>query len=184
VLKHAHHDFASWQTNPVQTPNIVSLKSTHINGSQMVSFFQVFSPNLCTHFSHMCAIWPTHIILLELISLLHNIQNCYNIKNHVNCPDGLWKLTQAWHKMFSFLHYENWFMRIKFLSVHTSTKHSPWCLSRQEIFFQDFEAEFLTFLLQKKCRIFHNLVTFIYHTRRFVGCILIYNNPCDIESYF
>jgi hypothetical protein len=104
-----------------------------------------------------------------LIPLLHTIPNSYNMKNHENPPDGLWKLTQAWHKMFSFLHYENWQMTIIFLSVHTSTKHSPSFLSRQETLLQLSVAEFMAFLLQENAEFFTTLKLF-YHSWCFVGC--------------
>jgi hypothetical protein len=55
------HTCPSWlcilpQTNPVQTPQIISLKTICANVSQAVSFFQVFYPNICMHFSlsHVC----------------------------------------------------------------------------------------------------------------------------------
>jgi hypothetical protein len=111
----------------------------------------------------MCAIWPTDSILLELIPLLHNISNCYNMKNHVNSPDGLWKLSQVWHKMFSFLGCENWHMTIKLLSVHTKTKHSPWFLSRQGIVFQFSAVKFLSVLLPENSESFITLKLFLSH---------------------
>jgi hypothetical protein len=95
-----------------------------------------FSVQIFVHIfhSHMCAIWPTHITLLELIPLLHNIQTVIIWRT---CEVLSWIMkTQASHTMFSFLCYENWQMTIKFLSVHTSTKHSPCFLSHQEIFLQ------------------------------------------------
>jgi hypothetical protein len=57
--------------------------------------------------SHSC-LCPIHITLLELIPFLHKIPNYCNMKNHVNSPDWLWKLTQASNKMFNFVGYENW----------------------------------------------------------------------------
>jgi hypothetical protein len=104
------------------------------------------------------------------------------MKNHVNSPNGLWKLTQAWHKMFSFLRYENWQIT-KSLSVHTSTKHSPCFLSQQEIFLQLSVGEFLALLFKENAESFITLKIF-FITHNFLSCKWLYKNRSDIATHF
>jgi hypothetical protein len=140
------------------------------------------SKSLNTSHSHMCATWPTHITLLELILLLHNISNCYNMKNHVNSSDGLWKLPLDWQKRFSFLGYENWQI-IKLFCAH---KHKP--LTILSLTAANVSSTLCSRILgtpvARKCRIFHNLETFFITHALWVANELIYKNPSDIASYF
>jgi hypothetical protein len=160
VFTHVHHDFASWhkQTHSKPHQNYILKKSISTNVSQVVSFFHVFCPKFCRH-SHLYATWPTHIILLELIPLLHNIPNCYNMKNHVNSPDGVWKLTQH---MFSFLGNENWHI-IKFFCTHKHKTLTILSLTAGNIS-SALCSRILGIPVARECRIFHNLKTSFYHT--------------------
>jgi hypothetical protein len=116
---------------------------------------------VCISHAHTCATWPTHITLIELIHLLHHIQTDIIWRTmYSKLPRWIMKTKQAWHKMFSFLCYEKWQIT-KFLSAHTSTKHSPCFLSQQEIFLQLSVAEFLAFLLQENAESFVTLKLFL-----------------------
>ena len=76
-------------------------------------------------------------------------------------------------------------MTIKFLSVHTSTKHSPSFLSQQEMFLQLSVAEFAEFLLQENAESFITLkLYFITHDALWVANELIYKILSDIASHF
>jgi hypothetical protein len=126
-----------------------------------------------------CATWP----LLEWIPLLHNIPNCYNMKNHVNSPDGSWKLIKDWHKMFSFLGYENWQI-IKFFCAHKHKTLTILSLTAENVS-STLCSRILGNPVARECRIFHNLeIFFITHDALWVANELIYKNPGDIASYF
>jgi hypothetical protein len=149
-------------------------KWSHLSGP-----VQIF---VCISHSHMCAIWPTLITLLELIPLLHNIQNCCNMKNHVNFPDGLWKLPQDWHKMFSFFGYENWQI-INFFCTHKHKTFTILSLTAGNVS-STLCSRIIGIPVARECRIFHNLETFITHDALWAANELIYKNPSDIASYF
>jgi hypothetical protein len=144
------HICPSWlyimsQTNPIQTlPNYfkICLNSilTSSHKSAKWSFFQAFYPNLCMHFSfsqvcHMTCPYqsrwidhcPTHYRRL-LLSVQPYIKNS---------PDRLWKLTQAFHKLFSFFGHENWQMTtIKscFLCIQAQNTHHDFTPRRKHFF--------------------------------------------------
>jgi hypothetical protein len=119
--------------------------------------------------SHMCIIWPTHIALLELIPLLHNIPNCYNMKNHVNSPDGLCKLTQVPNKNVQLLTLRELTDDNKtFVCVHKHKTLTIVSLTAGNIS-SALCSTILGIPVARECRIFHNLETFFYNTR-FLGC--------------
>jgi hypothetical protein len=163
AFTHAHGDFASWhKQTPVQTPPNYIFK-IHLHKCLPSGLILSGPVQIFVHISHshLCATWPTPITLLELIPLVHNTPNCYNMKNHVNSPDGLWKLPQDWHKMFSFLGYENWQI-IKFFCTHMHKTLNILSHTAGNVP-STLCSRILGIPVARECRIFHNLKTF-FHT--------------------
>jgi hypothetical protein len=81
--------------------------------------------------------------------------------------------TEACHKIFSFFGQDNWHMKIKFLSVQTSMKHSQSFLSKQEMFLQLSAVQFMPFLLQENAESFLTLKPVYHMIKYFVGFTVI-----------
>jgi hypothetical protein len=91
------HTLLSWlcilsQTNLIQTLPIFYLKSlismlpaAHRSPKWSIQFSLRFHVQIfvCISLSHMCATWPTHINLPEVITLLHNMANLHTVYIHV-----------------------------------------------------------------------------------------------------
>jgi hypothetical protein len=148
VFTHAH-DFASWHNKP--SP-ITPIKSSKPHPHKCLPSGLILT----------CATWHTHITLLELIPLLHNVPNCYDMTNHVNFPDGLWKLIQAWQKMFSFLGDENWYI-IKFFCAHKHKTLTILSLTAGNIS-SALCSRILGIPVAREWRMFHNSKAFFCHT--------------------
>jgi hypothetical protein len=141
------HTCPSWlcilpQTNPVQNPQIISLKTICTNVSQAVSFFQVFYPNLCVHFSLSRVLHDLPIALSYII---------YQTVIGIKC---------------CFLGYENWHI-IKFFCPHKHKTLTILSLTAG-IISSALCNRILGIPVAKECRNFHNLETFFI--TRFVCC--------------
>jgi hypothetical protein len=138
-------------------------------------FFQISCTNICMYFSfsHVCYMtypyqfpWSDHSPA-QYAKPSQCVQPCIK-----HSTDGLWKLTEACHKILCFFGHENWQMTtIKNFCVHRSTKHLPCFLTQLErnIFLQLSAALFLALSGGREHRIFHNLEILFCHTRHFVG---------------
>jgi hypothetical protein len=70
--------------------------------------------------------------------------------------------TKQKHVIYSSFGQENWHKTIKFLSVHTSMKHSQCFLSQQEMFLQLSAVKFSALLLQENSDIFWGSLELAY----------------------